>query len=229
MPFNLKRILALALLCSACAAALAGAGEAAGGQSEKPALQQSPKDRAKSFLERQSALVCDYAKSRQKYLLACSEFAAIFAKDEISKKFNSAAAELGRDAKADIAKIALAVNSIFKDGECSAIFSPQNKELSPEALERCGRALNMFWDSFAGLIEIANKIPSLASEAKEILKSAPKEEEKLRLTDAIEPTIALGNQIVADLKSAKEVSAKLVKLAEELKLTAPKALSNFAK
>lgn len=230
MPFKLKNFLALALLGFAGAlATTAGAAEAAGSDNPQPALQQGVDAKAKSFLERQNALLCDYMKSRQKYLLACSELAAILAKDEISKKFKDASAELGKDAKTDIAKISLAVSSLFKDAECSAILNLQGAEIESEALKRYAEVLNLFSESFAMLVEIANKIPSLASGAKDILKAAPKEEEKLRLTDAVEPTIALGNQIVEDLKSAKELSARLVKFAKDAKLAPPKELADFAK
>lgn len=230
MPFKLKNFLALALLGFASAlATTASAAEAAGSDNSQPALQQGVDAKAKSFLEKQNALLCNYMESRQKYLLACSELASIFAKEEISKKFKDASNSLGEGAKVDIAKISLAVSSLFKNAECSAILNLQGAKLKPEALKRCAEALNLFSESFAMLVEIANKIPSLASGAKDILKAAPKEEEKLRLTDAVEPTIALGNQIVADLKSAKEVSAKLVKFAEDAKLAPPKALADFAK
>ena len=230
MPFKLKNFLALALLGFASAlATTASAAEAAGSDNSQPALQQGVDAKAKSFLEKQNALLCNYMESRQKYLLACSELASIFAKEEISKKFKDASKSLWEGAKVDIEKISIAGSYLFKDAECSAILNLQGAKLKPEALKRCAEALNLFSESFAMLVEIANKIPSLASGAKDILKAAPKEEEKLRLTDAVEPTIALGNQIVADLKSAKEVSAKLVKFAEDAKLAPPKALADFAK
>lgn len=219
---SVKKI--IANVCIVLASVLAFSAESAESAKGNAEAEQS---QASDFLAKQDSILKDYAESRQKYLEACMNLASAIGEKDFAKDCEALAKSLTSE-KLSVSEMTKKIDSLLSKSGADTFLDSAKLKLEGSAKEEYAKALESFSESFSKLVEVANKIPSLAKQAKEMIKKAPILE-KVKMTDSASETIALGNQIVSDLKSAKETAAKLVKSSKDAAVDLPKWLEDFSK
>lgn len=219
---SVKKI--IANVCIVLASVLAFSAETA--ESAKPNAE-AEQSQASDFLAKQSSILKDYAASRQKYVQACMNLANSIGEMDFAKECETLAKTLASE-NLGVNEIAKRIDTLLSKSGANTFLDGAKLKLKDDAKKEYSKALEAFSESFSKLVEVANKIPSLAKQAKEMIERAPIQE-KVKMTDSASETIALGNQIVSDLKSAKETAAKLVKSSKDAAVELPKWLEDFSK
>lgn len=221
-----KFILTICALCATSLSFAFGFGDLTKAVSE---VSQAPSSsQADAFVAKQKALISNYALSKQKYAKGCEYIASCLGNEKLASQYKEAANAIDINKETDVKKIAETTDKLASGADSSVIFESAKTSLSDAAKAKYSEGLGQFSESFTLLAQIAKDTPVLAKEAKEIIQEASVTE-KIKMTNAVEPTIDLGKQVTADLKSAKSKVAELIEAAKAMGIEIPSALQVFAK